>query len=432
MALDPREQLVEKVQALSESIIRSQSTKGFSPLFLFLYQCITFVCIPVYLLIHLRQGAPINRFIERLGLNLGPFQNGHTIWFHAASLGEVKQIQVLAQQLMDNHNYNVVITTFTKAGADWVATNLPNVVHKFAPIDLSFCVAKFVSVFKPHTLAVIEGDIWPSLLHTLKKNSMSIALLNARSSKSRKRFKKFHFEAASYFDLVTCPDTAILDELTEAGFNSQKIKLIDSLKASQQDIDDNLATRINAIAQDRKILSIASTHESDEAVISQMLQGLKSKTKDNFIIWAPRHLRRASIVSKLLDQLSIKNRMRSEINEEPFSCDALILDTLGELPTVLSVSDAVYLGGGLGDEGGHNPFEPAHYGKPIASGPHVKNHRQAFDALAESGVIIYVTTAEEILNFFTDDHSRNSAAIKISEQRFSKSVFETLTLIKSL
>jgi 3-deoxy-D-manno-octulosonic-acid transferase len=407
--------------------------KGFSSLFLRFCQVLILFAIPVFFVVHLRQGASLYRFLERLGLRLGSTRvfppNHPTIWFHAASLGEVKQIQSLAQRLYQEQKFNILVTTFTHAGAEWVEQNLPFAVHKFAPLDIAPLVNRFVREYDPQQLVIVEGDIWPTLLNTARKNKISTTLLNARSSKSRKRFPKLYAKATSYFDLITCPTASILNEFLSLGIPSARVKLINSLKAAQQSVDEDLANKIRYTANGRKILVMASTHASDETTLLTVLQKLISTPRSDFIIWAPRHMRRIPTISKLLSEIGISFEKRTDLPTSKPRSELLILDTLGELPTAFAVSDAVYLGGGLGNEGGHNPFEPAYFGLPIATGSNVENHQQAFDILMESGSLHFVENADDIFDFFSANHAKNDEIAATSQKHFNSSVTETIKLL---
>jgi 3-deoxy-D-manno-octulosonic-acid transferase len=406
---------------------------GFSNFFLSIYQVAILIAVPAFLLIHIRQRAPLRRFFERFGFFLGTEKtlasSKPTIWFHAASLGEVKQIQSLAKRLHQEHKFNVIVTTFTQAGAEWVQQNLSFATHKFAPIDIHFFTKRFLRKFNPQSLVIIEGDIWPILLHTANKRQIAITLLNARSSKSRKRFPLFYTQAISYLNTITCPSQNIQNEFLDLGIDKGKVTLIDSLKAAQQNVDADLVRGIQSLALDRKILVIASTHASDEALALEVIDNLQSAKDNYFVIWAPRHLRRTTIISQKLASIGIDYINRSDLPVSNAKYDTLILDTLGELATALSISYAVYLGGGLGSEGGHNPFEPAFFGSPIATGPNIENHKQAFDLLMPSKAIFFIDSAQMVLDFFFTDHKQNADLITLSKGRFKKSVDETLSLL---
>lgn len=363
----------------------------------FCVQLLVFVAIPVILLVHLRQGATLRSFGDRLGFGLsgGASKNANqkAIWFHAASLGEVKQIEAVAGVLKAEHGYHILITTFTHAGAKWVRQNLPYATHKYAPIDIGIVVQKYMRAFKPCLLVLVEGDIWPNMINATKNSGTSIALVNARSSRSRSRFSKLYGEVTKKIDLITVPSLAVAEEFLTLGAERAKVHVVDSLKSSKMNVDHGLTRGFTDITGDRKIWAVASSHRSDEDLIYQVLEQSKSSC---LTIWAPRHLSRVSAIEKQLEKMALKWAKRSNIADAASDIDVLILDSLGELGSVFDVADAVYLGGGQANEGGHNPFEPAMFGVPIISGPNIENHREAFNAPSVQPLVTFATTSEGV------------------------------------
>jgi len=368
---------------------------GFSRLALFLYQCLVLVSIPIFFIVHCSQRAQIGRFIERLGFGLGAPSNAPTLWFHAASLGEIKQIEHVAKDLHHTHGYAILVTTFTQAGAQWVQQHLPFATHRFAPIDMGFIVRRILATFRPEQLAIIENDLWPCMLATSKNRVQTITMLNARGSSSRKRRSVFHRKAMAYFDTVTCSSQSISNEFEQLDFPKKDIHQIGSLKSAPTILDNDLISRLRIAANNRKIWVAASTHASDEKAILDAIDVIQKNDPNTFLIWAPRHHKRVNAIQKALTLSGQSYEKRSEDAPSRVS-DVFILDSLGELESALFVSDIVYLGGGLADEGGHNPYEPAQLQKPILSGPKVANHQDSFDALKNQGIITFVSLGADI------------------------------------
>jgi 3-deoxy-D-manno-octulosonic-acid transferase len=77
---------------------------------------------------------------------------------------------------------------------------------------------------------------------------------------------------------------------------------------------------------------------------------------------------------------------------------------MGELMTYYALCDVAFVGGSIGDQGGHNPLEPAALGKPVLFGPNMPNAREIADQLLRRQAAIQVEdglafkqTAERIL-----------------------------------
>ena len=81
-----------------------------------------------------------------------------------------------------------------------------------------------------------------------------------------------------------------------------------------------------------------------------------------------------------------------------------VIDTIGELMTYYACADLAFVGGSMGEQGGHNPLEPAALGKPVLLGPNMVNAREIASQLIQSNAARLVndrqefrTIAEEIM-----------------------------------
>ena len=85
------------------------------------------------------------------------------------------------------------------------------------------------------------------------------------------------------------------------------------------------------------------------------------------LIISPRHIQRANKISKI-NNLNIKIKSKDGL---PSSKDNFwISNTYGEMSSLYSLADIVFVGGSLYPYGGHNPSEPCHYETKIIMGPH--------------------------------------------------------------
>jgi 3-deoxy-D-manno-octulosonic-acid transferase len=69
----------------------------------------------------------------------------------------------------------------------------------------------------------------------------------------------------------------------------------------------------------------------------------------------------------------------------------LLLDTMGELPSVYSLGHIALVGGGWLWHGGHNPIEPIYWGLPTLIGPGSENFEDLVQPLLEAGCLQVVT-----------------------------------------
>lgn len=320
-----------------------------------------------------------------------PINARKTIWFHGASLGEIKQAESIAHDLHENHGYDILITTFTDYGARWVEKAMPYATHRFFPADLGIFHKQIIRKFQPELAVILEGDLWPAQLRCLKNNKVPTALLNIRASKSRRKHPKLSSFLLRHFDLISAASPELLDELGDLGIPAVRTVLSQNLKSLPQTHPISRADVIDGFVRGQKFWIAASTHESDEDVV---LTAAKAMTNAR-LVWAPRHMERVGKISKALGDAGLDFDLRSQAHNP--QSNILVLDTIGELTSVFKDSFAVYLGGGFGDEGGHNPSEPAQFGIPILSGPKVDNHAPAFETLEDQSRLSFVHSANDLI-----------------------------------
>jgi len=132
------------------------------------------------------------------------------------------------------------------------------------------------------------------------------------------------------------------------------------------------------------VLLAGSTHKGEDAPILDIYKGLRERYPALKLVLAPRHLDRVREVEVILKEKGLQFVRRSEVSEK-IELPILLLDTLGELATFYKYGTIVFIGGSLIPVGGHNPLEPALYGKPVLFGPHMENFRDSARILEESG-----------------------------------------------
>ncbi|WP_170151155.1 3-deoxy-D-manno-octulosonic acid transferase [Sulfitobacter guttiformis] len=348
-------------------------------------------------ILHRRMGADPKRFSERLGR--GALQShAPVIWFHAASLGEVMQIAPLAQDLAQTENSAILVTTTTATGAAWVAREMPDAIHRFAPIDTPSAVACFLNGWSISAAIFVEGDLWPRLLSELGRRGIPRILLNARHSKTRARLPAVFSTLLMPFALVTCRSERVAEDIRALGLPAENIYVLPDLRLTVEKLkvpQDHLKELSQALG-DRPMWLAASTHPADEDAILTAHQEVIKTFPDALLILAPRHPDRGPPLQKLAKTKTLVSARRSKGETLSDATQLYIADTLGELGIFFSLSPIVFLGGSFGDEGGHNPYEPAHFGAALVHGPHVKNFADAYDALHVAGAAVQVDAPEQL------------------------------------
>lgn len=307
--------------------------------------------------------------------NNSPFEE-NKIWFHSCSMGETKALKPLLEKFEEGE---INLSVITNTGFDTAYGFTKNVRYLPFEIFLPFWIKK------QKALVVMEAELWYMLFLTAKKNGAKTILINARiSDKSYKNYKRFSFfykEIFKNIDKVFAQTNLDKDRLEQLG--AKKVEVIGNIKLV------NLPKITTKYKKPKAfIITAASTHEGEEELI------LNSWEKDNgklFIV--PRHPERFDEVFALIEshfQNSLVTYHKFSQRKD-FDSDIVLIDMMGELNNIYSISDMVILGGSfIKTAGGHNPIEPAYFNNILISGKTVFNQRSLFECvenyyLIESG-----------------------------------------------
>jgi len=163
--------------------------------------------------------------------------------------------------------------------------------------------------------------------------------------------------------------------------------------------------QVVAAAAGRPIVVAGSTMDGEEQAVLEPIATLGTGSWQRLLlVLAPRHPERFETVAELLAARGIRFLRRSDTAglealgraQDPIGCDVLLLDTIGELSRAYQLARLAFIGGSLVPTGGHNPLEPAVWGVPVLSGPHVENFHEIYDELIEAGGARLVGTVAEL------------------------------------
>ena len=141
---------------------------------------INFILIffPIIIVIRLiKRKEHLTRFVEKFTFFSKKRRLGNLIWFHGASVGELKSVVPLIEKLeKDNNIKQILVTTSTLSSAK-IFTKLKFVktIHQFFPIDNNYMSKRFLNYWKPNLAIFIDSEIWPNILTNLKKNPSIIS-----------------------------------------------------------------------------------------------------------------------------------------------------------------------------------------------------------------------------------------------------------------
>ena len=319
------------------------------------------------------------------------------IWFHAASVGEVRAVRPLVRKLIETYRTKTfLMTCVTKTGlvaAKEVSDKL--IVHQF-PLDLPHLMKKAFKVFRPSLIVLVETEIWPNMLNQAYHNRVPVIIINARlSQKSFKKYKLLRWFLRKEFSAIKM--VCAQSERDLAVFKRLKFKNVinaNNLKFAME--LPNHEAYVLRKAWDYKfndfVVSFGCTRPGEEALIMKLYERLSPLIPRLKIIIAPRHLHR------LPDVLAMFPRNEYTLfSESDSSKHFLIIDEMGVLPQVYALSDIVIIGGSFYNFGGHNPLEAIWYEKPVIMGNYHQSCIETVEKLLGEKAII-VSDTEKLFN----------------------------------
>ncbi|SNV74212.1 lipid IV(A) 3-deoxy-D-manno-octulosonic acid transferase [Pasteurella dagmatis] len=340
------------------------------------------------------------RLNERYGFYCGlkpPKPKGIVV--HAASVGEVIAATPLIKRIQKKYpDLSITVTTVTPTGSDRVkAAFNDSVSHFYLPYDLPDAVLRFIHFIQPKACIVIETEIWPNLIASLKKRDIPFIIANARlSERSAKRYGWFKNSLRPVFDnisLIAPQDDVSGKRYLELGYSPQRLRLTGNIKYDlvvSQTLLDKIQQLHQLWAANRPVWIAASTHEGEEEIILHSHQALLRTYPNLLLILVPRHPERFNIVAELIEKQKFTYVRRSE-NIAPSETTQIVLgDTMGELMLLYGISNIAFVGGSLVKHGGHNPLEPLAFKLPVITGKYTFNFPEVFTKL------LYVQGALEV------------------------------------
>ncbi len=401
----------------------------------FVYNCVFnagfFLAAPFYLFKLARRGDWKRGFGQRFGqYETGlkhALTNRDVLWLHAVSVGEVNLVVGLIAALekrLPNHKF--VVSTTTSTGMSILRQRLPDRVARiYYPIDRRKHVQRAMGTIHPEAVVLVEAELWPNFLWSLRRRNVPYFLVNARiSERSHRGYRRFGFlfrEMFSGFSGVTAQNDADAARLRELGVRPEVIRVVGSLKFEAAKLDTTRRLDVAGlllqlgVSDQNLILVGGSTHAGEEAILADLIRRLRPRFPSLFLIVVPRHHERGREVGDELKRRGLSFVYRTEMTattaHAPGDLQGLVVNTTGELLSFYGRADVVFVGKSLTAHGGQNPIEPAALGKAVIFGPHMENFPQVVPQFLEAGGAIQcpdVAGLEKTLNELLADPGKRA------------------------
>jgi 3-deoxy-D-manno-octulosonic-acid transferase len=278
---------------------------------------------------------------------------------------------------------------------------------------------------RPDLVVVTETELWPNFMATVvKKFQKPFILINGRLSQrsfrsycwlhwlmkpSLNQLTHLYMQSQSDADRMQVLGDLAPEQVTVAG--NLKFDLTPSIDGTKQAILSHLLN----IQPDDSVLTLASTHSGEDGPFIDTYLQLKKDFPELKLILAPRHPERLAEIRGILNSRAVGYAIRSQLTESaPSHQDVVVLDSIGELMTVYSLSKIAVMGGSFVEKGGQNPLEPMSQRVPVIFGPHMENfmeiRRLTLENEAGYQVGTYAEMAQAVMQLLTQPEVYDSVA----------------------
>jgi 3-deoxy-D-manno-octulosonic-acid transferase len=307
-----------------------------------------------------------------------------SIWVHAVSVGEVKAVERLIEQLRQQFpDKPLVVSTATPAGQQLAMERRDVIDHTFYfPIDLPFCVNRAVHRINPSIVIIAETEIWPNFLRVCRDRGIPVVMINGRiSDRSFGRYllvRRWLARVFADYTVIGMQSEMDRQRIEAIGADPHKVTVFGNLKYDVPGASRPLdVTLVQVLQSWKQVWIAASTVDGEEEAVLDAFAKLHPIRTDLKLVIAPRHTARFAAVEEMVKRRGFTCMRRTQIQSQQESlASILLLDTIGELASAFQYATVVFMGGSLASRGGHNILEPARAEKPIVFGPHMENFRE--------------------------------------------------------
>jgi 3-deoxy-D-manno-octulosonic-acid transferase len=354
------------------------------------------------------------------------------LWLHAASLGELESLRAL-WETPDRAPVGPLLVTVLSVSARHRAEEVApaGTRVRFAPLDLWCAALPFLCRERPRALVLVETELWPLTLALCHLQGIPVALVSGHLSS--RRWRRTQLLAPLLRPLLR----RLAGCAVQSADDAARFRF---LGAGPVEITGNLKYRLTgdpsprSMGDGRFVLVAGSVRTGEEGVLEAgRLPGV-------LCVIAPRHLRerehwigaceargvrwvaRSAIELKVppaggLRDPGARAALRERLDAvlaaaEDGGRPVLLVDRHGELGAWYATADAAFVGGTLVPIGGHNLFEPARCGVPVAFGPHTAGVEEAAEPLLRLGGGARVRDGAELVAWVRHLRDDPSAAVR--------------------
>jgi 3-deoxy-D-manno-octulosonic-acid transferase len=358
------------------------------------------------------------------------------IWFHVSSLGEYEQALPVIEKIKAKYpEYQIILSFFSPSGYEIKKDKTPADCVTYLPVDSLGNVRKFLNLVQPAAVFFVKYDFWPNYLFELKNRKIPTYLISGLFTANHSFFKPYNVWLKK--SLFAFTHFFVQDENSKRVLLRQGFQNVTVTGDTRFDRVFQIASQaveldfVKQFKQNKTLLVAGSTWEQDETLLIPYINQSNNNLKT---IIAP-HQVDAKHIEKITGLLQKKFIRYSEIGAETnlTEFEILIIDTIGLLNKIYRYADIVYIGNGFG-KSIHNIQEPAVYGVPVITGPHIHKFKEAVDLHRLGGLVVIHNQNElhDVLDSLTAQPALRKEKAKITRNYALQNAGATEKILKYL
>ena len=352
----------------------------------------------------------------------GLHKDKSTYWIHAASHGEGLMAIPLIEKLLEKKECQIVISFFSPSGYKNFKYSNKNLFKIFLPIDTIKNAKEIIKIIQPKHLVFVKYDLWMNLIIESQKNDIPISIFSAKFHQKQWYFNPFSNWAKN--SLQNISNILTIDKESKDFLNSKEFKNVIYCGDTRY---DQVNTEISKpeININKPCLIVGSSWEKEEQILSNVINDFPNI---QFLI-APHEIDNKRL-NEVRSHFGSKSKFYSEIDLSKELPNVLIIDKIGLLADLYSISDIAFIGGGFTGKL-HNIIEPAAKGNTIIFGPNHEKYPEAKLMLDEE--IAYIIKDKfdliKILKSIENHKNRKEKSINfvLKNKGASEVVYKTIT-----
>ena len=390
------------------------------------YQIIRRILQP-FILILMIIGRKKGEFLKkRLKQDFSSLKKEEYIWVHCSSVGEINLSETLIKKLLDNRKERILLTMFTDTGIgvarDKFVKNERVDIFYF-PLDDRKNILDILKRIKLNLLILVETEIWPNLVTEIGKKSKVIIVNGRISDRSFKRYQKLSSYLKKiflYVDRFYMQSDEDSRRIIEIGAEKSRVETLGNLKfdISFQKYSDEERKELQSLfnVDSRKVFTAGSSRSGEYEILLDTFKNLKN----TLLVLVPRHIERTPKIEEIIKEYGFSYKKYSELESKKEKTDIIIVDKIGILRKIYSITDIAFVGGTLVNIGGHSLLEPLFYGKTPIFGPYSQNVKEISREILELGLGYKVTNVNEFLEAIKEIGIKQESSSEKIRELFEK------------